>query len=642
MVMRFAEKLDALPATATAATQTDIASLAIRLAESRGRSTIAIGSGGSAVAAEFLALCRTTIGRGVTLVQTPLEFSLGLSHLHETDVWLFSAGGDNHDILGALTAARHRGPHSLTIVTANPKAQLVEGSQALRDVVTLITPRAEPNDGFLATHSLLGAVIALLRASAFVANGMDHLTLGEEICRTTAERLSAQARRSMREALSGTADAATIHLLHDPRLAAAAVMIETSLWEAAICAVQRTDFRNFAHGRHVWLEKRAAESFIIALTGQETSPVWEQISNVLPSRIGRSNFDFGRCSRFDCYLAIIDAFAIVESLASFRNIDPGKPGVGEFARPIYDADTLAKLSQDLTAPVRQKRFICAHHDEIGTPVAHLPTAYREVLARLENASFGGLVLDYDGTVVATDHRFEPPTAAMVEQLAHLLDEGLRLGIATGRGGSAGEDLRKVLPERHHSQIVMGYYNGAHVALLSEDIRERPPLPHAGVQRAIEWARSRADLIDGEFKNSLVQATIDTKYIRSPNAFVADFAAAPFDGQKQLKLVRSRHSFDICPIEACKTNVVYAVKEGLAPSQEVLCIGDSGGDSGNDHIMLGLPFGISVDHVCSREHVGWSLFGTECTGPDALLRILAAMTKDNSGGFSIQTSSLLDS
>jgi hypothetical protein len=187
---------------------------------------------------------------------------------------------------------------------------------------------------------------------------------------------------------------------------------------------------------------------------------------------------------------------------------------------------------------------------------------------------------------------------------------------------------------------MGYYNGAHIAPLAQDIRDAPPTPNQAVQRAVEWARFRTDLFDAEFKNSLVQATIDSKHIRAPDTFVAEFQSAPFEGVDRLKLVQSRHSFDICPVEACKTNVVTAVQEALSEPQEVLCVGDSGGASGNDHIMLGLPFGISVDHVCSREHSGWSLFGTECTGPDALLRILTAMTP-KLDGFAVDTTLLLD-
>jgi hypothetical protein len=58
-------------------------------------------------------------------------------------------------------------------------------------------------------------------------------------------------------------------------------------------------------------------------------------------------------------------------------------------------------------------------------------------------------------------------------------------------------------------------------------------------------------------------------------------------------------------------------------------------------MLGLPFGVSVDHVCSREHAGWSLFGADCTGPDALLRILVALRTAEAGGFALDAHLLVD-
>jgi hypothetical protein len=187
---------------------------------------------------------------------------------------------------------------------------------------------------------------------------------------------------------------------------------------------------------------------------------------------------------------------------------------------------------------------------------------------------------------------------------------------------------------------MGYYNGAHVRPLSEDISLAQPEMRPAIRAALAWIRSRPDLFTGNFKDSPLQVMIAKDRIVSEEAFLAAMAQGPFEGHHQLKLVQSRHSYDLCLVEACKTNVVNAVQAAIPEGHEVLCIGDRGETSGNDHIMLGLPFGLSVDHVCSREHVGWSLFGAECTGPDALLRILAAL-KPQESGFAFDVSSLVD-
>jgi hypothetical protein len=563
-----------------------------------------------------------------------------LSHLHDTDVWLFSASGDNHDILGALTAARHRAAKSVTIITSNPDARLIHAAEGIRDLLILVTPRAEPKDGFLATHSLVGALVSLLLAAGAVAHEGQPSDLPATVVAATQTRLSQEARRNWREALSSAASAAVAIVLYDPRLHPAATLLETSLWEAAALPVQTTDFRNFAHGRHVWLAKRP-DVFLLALTGAETRAIWNGIDSPLPPTIPRLDRDYGRCSRLDGYLALLDGFAIVETLSAQRGVDPGKPGTGDFARPIYEADGLARLSSELTPPVRQKRLTRALIDETGVEDGDLPAAHRKVIERLSSTRFGGLVLDYDGTVVATEKRLEPPTAEMVARLTELLAQGLRLGIATGRGGSAGESLRDLLPEHHHHEIVMGYYNGAFIKPLSVDISLAQPEMRPAIRNALAWMRSRPDLFSGTIKDSPLQVTISKNQITSEEAFLTAFAQGPFEGHQHLKVVQSRHSYDLCLMEACKTNVVNTVQLDIPSGLEVLCIGDRGDASGNDHVMLGLPFGISVDHVCSREHAGWSLFGAERTGPDALLRILDALGPVDEGGFALQPSLLLD-
>jgi hypothetical protein len=69
----FGDKLAGLGATLIRASGGPIDALAKALRDSRGRTVIAVGSGGSAVAAEFLLRCRSTLGLGRSIVQTPME-----------------------------------------------------------------------------------------------------------------------------------------------------------------------------------------------------------------------------------------------------------------------------------------------------------------------------------------------------------------------------------------------------------------------------------------------------------------------------------------------------------------------------------------------------------------------------------------
>jgi hypothetical protein len=93
----FAEKLSGLVETILLVGEHGLGDLARAVAATRGRITVAIGSGGSMVTAEFFARCRITLDHGLTIVMTPMQFVLSLDDWVDADVWLFSAGAGNPD-----------------------------------------------------------------------------------------------------------------------------------------------------------------------------------------------------------------------------------------------------------------------------------------------------------------------------------------------------------------------------------------------------------------------------------------------------------------------------------------------------------------------------------------------------------------
>ena len=103
-------------------------------------------------------------------------------------------------------------------------------------------------------------------------------------------------------------------------------------------------------------------------------------------------------------------------------------------------------------------------DDLG----HWRDALTDFLARVRDARFGGVVLDYDGTVVETRRRFEPADPDMVSELNRVAGAGVRIGIATGRGVSVRRDLQKRLPRALWPVVLVGYYNGAEIASLDDD------------------------------------------------------------------------------------------------------------------------------------------------------------------------------
>ena len=94
--------------------------------------------------------------------------------------------------------------------------------------------------------------------------------------------------------------------------------------------------------------------------------------------------------------------------------------------------------------------------------------------RLSDTRFEAAVLDYDGTIVDTRDRFVPACDEMIAELVRLLDAGVLIGIATGRGGSVQRDLRSKLPENLWRRVLVGYYNGAEIDYLDVDVAPGTP------------------------------------------------------------------------------------------------------------------------------------------------------------------------
>lgn len=619
----FSEKLRRLPETIELASAHGAGDIAFALSQGKGRLAVAIASGGSVVTAEFFSRCRTTLQLGPTMVMTPMQFVLSMENWDGCDIWLFSAGANNPDIAAAFRVANASSCKSLQLMTVQSEgATTIVASNSPRAKV-IVTPVADPKDGFLATHSMISMVTALLMASDLTTEQPQRGRLAEELRKRAEEVLSAPQSPDFDFQVGDT-----LFVLHDPQNAAAATLIETSLWETGIAPVQRTDFRNFAHGRHVWAAKHPETMYVLALTTTESGDVWKPIRAALPSQTRIQDAEFDHGGRLANAVSILWGLSFVQHLGNATSIDPGRPGRGAFAEAIYDNPALDTLSRDLTSSVRHKTSARMYFDPIDERSASLCSVGRERLLSLGGASFVGLALDYDGTVVPNDPRearLGPPPKAIMHELVRLVDDGIQVGFATGRGGSAGEKLRDALPKRIHRNVLMGYYNGAHIRTLDVDIAEDPPQRNPNIAEVTRWLTGSGLLRDGvEIKTRPIQVSIDCADVIDVERFADGLAACPQIVEGSVKVLRSHHSVDIVLASTSKLRVVeeLARRSGDA-SKAVLGIGDSGSPLGNDRELLSGPHCLSVGSVCGASGGAWTLFGSKLRGPDALLRILQA-------------------
>lgn len=624
----FSEKLARLSETMALVAARGVVDLSAALEGGRNRLTLAIGSGGSAVAVEYLALCRSTLALGQTVTMSPMQFVLSMDPCTDCDIWLFSAGADNPDIAAAFQVAAAAKASKIWLVTVNGggNTALAVEAHARGQVVSL--PVADRKDGFLATHSMISAITALFLAGDRLT---DSQGAGREAAFMTraAEALDDYGVGSL--AATGFTPGDTLIVLHDPRLAAVAVLIETCLWETGIAPVQRTDFRNFAHGRHVWAARHPDSLLILALTSEDSLDTWSGIVDNLPTAIRTRQILLGDAGRLQNALGIFHGLALVRALGERADIDPGRPGRGPFAEAIYGDCALEDLARNLTPAVRQKSAARRLLDPDEPPARSVSHTGRGRLEGLATTVFAGLVLDYDGTIVATSDRYAPPDADILAQILRLIEVGIPFGIATGRGGSAGEMLRTVLPDQIHRHVLMGYYNGGHIRSLDVDIRNDPAPLDADIQALADWIRSADLILPGAPIHGRRQLTIDHDRLPDPAAFRATLTRYPAIASGRLRVSGSQHSLDVFPQTSSKLRLVEALTGSAAAPRAVLTVGDSGTRSGNDYEMLAGPHGVSVGAVCGGLEGCWSLFGEAITGPEALLRLLKAVRPD-SGGF----------
>ena len=223
---------------------------------------------------------------------------------------------------------------------------------------------------------------------------------------------------------------------------------------------------------------------------------------------------------------------------------------------------------------------------------------------------------------------------MARALIDLLEQGLHLGVATGRGRSAFDDLKQAIPDRLWSRVLVGMYNGHLCVPLSDP---QPPSrvsePSAALEPAARILRRFTSLLGISLDERQAQLSIvpdeHSDLDRLRNSITDLIGKDP-----SLRVVASTHSIDVIPAAVTKRNVVGAIREHAGGrsggDDEVLCIGDRGDSGGNDFDLLALPLGLSTDRVSAALDRCWNLSPPGTRGPAATLTYLSAIRAVDDG------------
>lgn len=620
----YADELAALPTTFAWARQTPVAELVAVVENLAAQPLVVVGSGGSLSACHLVARLHEAYARQPARVLTPYEFVLAAPD-EMSAVLLLSARGGNRDILAAADHAVARG-YSLAAVVASTASVLAETLSGCRHASAFEFESPAGRDGFLATNSLLATAVLLTRAYA----------------RAFSVEPSIPPKLPVQTPDGPAIDRPAVTVLGAGWSWPAVMDLESKCNEIGLGAVVHTDFRNFAHGRHHGLARRAANTGLIVLSTPDSAAVAAKTLAALPAEIPTLQLVSRAPGAAGTIELLIQVFRLVGQAASRAGIDPGRPHVPEFGRRLYhmgipqsrmlrgqalvDMWIERKVSPPLWATAANRE-----RDEWRT-------AYQQWAFELEETRLRGVAVDFDGTVCDASERFAQPREEVGAALTRLLDIGTTIGIATGRGGSVLDALRAVIAKRYWPGVVVGTYNGGQILTLADTLSEDVPTEEALVEAEEIFRASPLLNALAQFRLRPTQLTLRQ---RRPvprgllcRVILETLAATPGLSER-LSTHESGHAVDVIPRGISKLRVVDEVSKRTGG--EVLRIGDQGCLHGNDFAFLSHRAGLSVERVSAPLDRCWNVAPPGHRGTEALLVYLKTLSKapDNSLRFSIQ-------
>ena len=562
-----------------------------------------IGSGGAlAVAALASALHVAKTGRLATHA-TPLAIAVGPLRC-STAAILFSARAGHPDVALAARAALRQGCDPVGLITYRSVEDL--SSSLARQPITIVSYTAPfTRDGFLATNTVLTMSTLLVRWYA-----RRSVSLPDQLL----PRVSGDGRSMTDNCL----------VLVGPGSEAAGIDLETRLSETGLAASQLVDYRNFAHGRHYGLSRNQDRTTVVAFIAPEYVDLANDTLSQLPNEVPviRIETDQGwPCGVLDL---LVGSMRLIGEVSDAIGLDPARPRVPKFGRALYRLRSQSKVSVLDPNPVTRKLIA------LGVPAStEIRDRYQIELecwtTMISELQFNGLVLDYDGTVCTTEHRFDPPDKAIVDLLVSVIERGAYLGFASGRGSSLHRELRNIFPEQLWPRVYAGMYNGALVVPLNtampDPIAPSPLLEELG-DRVRELIDEQSVVTERRAHQIQFQVAAGGDLTtRALAQLIREVAArAP---SLDVKCVQSAHSIDVVEAKTSKRAVVETI--GVACSGATLCIGDQGQEGGNDFELLACHSAtLSVDRCSSDPTRCWNLGPPGERGPSVLRRYLRGL------------------
>jgi HAD superfamily hydrolase (TIGR01484 family) len=265
-------------------------------------------------------------------------------------------------------------------------------------------------------------------------------------------------------------------------------------------------------------------------------------------------------------------------------------------------------------------------------------AREQFASALERKWFRGVVFDYDGTLMTSQRRSDPPPPEIIEHIKKLIDANVVVGIATGRGDSVQKALAETLPQHALKKVHLGLYNGGWIgtadAFLEHNDQTVEFLSH--VTRIARRLKSFGVPIEDIRTTHPFQVSIRFRDgLPTDQMWFVVADALRQSGLDATALYKSKHSLDVLAPGVGKSGLVAHIiaEEALDPLQ-ILTMGDQGAWPGNDVSLLEHRFSLSVDLPSRRLDRGWKLAPGHKRDVDATLWYLERLKLDKGGAFQV--------
>lgn len=617
----------------------DVKGLCTAIAAASESSIIGVGSGGSYTVASLLCNLHETYTGRVSRPSTPLEIICNPNLASTSPVFLISAEGKNPDIIEALIRVRYQSARSIHVLTNRDDSELTVKVRELSEITPHIY-NLEHKDGYLATNSLLLDAVLVARSYAELdqappfPESIDELKIGDVPPAKWVEDVTAFVQEVVRRK--------NLIVVYSPWLRPVAYDLESKVSEGALLHCQLADIRSFAHGRHLWMAKRPEDCAILALIEPSMEQLWSAMSERLPKDIPVAMLRLNGKESQDIIAGILTQMHLVASLARYSGVDAGAPDVPSFGREIY----YLKVNEQIERPNEVNDL--GERSKFDVLGARWPTiAQSGTMKRARDAyrldmqrqNFRAIVFDYDGTLCPSSNKDDPPPPAIVEKLKGILEGGVIIGIASGRGSSVAEAMYKVLPEAAHQQVILGLYNAGRIVTLAEhhkpNVEARSDfLSH--VTRIVNSLKALGIPIEKVISNHPHQVSVRFREgISTEQMWYVFGDALHSEGLDISRMVRSKHSVDILAPGVSKSRLVAEIVQRFQIGPyEILTMGDQGAWPGNDFALLEHRYSVSVDYPSRRLDRGWKFAPDHKRNVDATLWYLDQI-KVGTGSFQLE-------